>query len=145
MNHPSTTRWQNRLWGGEVWSEEGYLSKRRFIPKAMRFSLLCAAEHLLGEKSRAPEKSMNKSSSKNPSQSVQTVTSRAFYFLFLKCIVFIKEPRNCPLSPLLSTCIISHLFCSWSFHWQTSMRALCIAGADLNAVRPAKKQCEVYT
>lgn len=49
MNHLST-RWQNRMSGGEVWSEEGYLSRRRFIPKAMRFSLLCAAEHLLGRK-----------------------------------------------------------------------------------------------
>lgn len=48
IDHLSTKRWQNRMSGGEVWSEEGYLSRRRFIPKAMRFSLLCAAEHLLG-------------------------------------------------------------------------------------------------
>lgn len=48
IDHLSTKRWQNRMSGGEVWSEEGYLSRRRFIPKAMRFSLLRAAEHLLG-------------------------------------------------------------------------------------------------
>lgn len=48
IDHLSTKRWQNRMSEGEVWSEEGYLSRRRLIPKAMRFSLLCAAEHLLG-------------------------------------------------------------------------------------------------
>lgn len=54
MNHLSTG-WRTER-QEEVWSEEGYLSRRRFIPKAMRFSLLCAAEHLLGGEKESTRK-----------------------------------------------------------------------------------------
>lgn len=111
MNHLST-RWQNRMSGGEVWSEEGYLSRRRFIPKAMRFSLLCAAEHLLGGE---------KESTWKFHEQIPAARARVLFRLSLadKSLLFkyilIKLPRNCPLSPLSITCIISHLFLLMEF------------------------------
>lgn len=106
MNHLST-RWQNRMSGGEVWSEEGYLSRRRFIPKAMRFSLLCAAEHLLGGE---------KESTRKVHEQIPAARARVLFRLSLadqslwSKYILIKLPSNCPFSPLSITCIISHLF-----------------------------------
>lgn len=113
MNHLST-RWQNRMSGGEVWSEEGYLSRRRFIPKAMRFSLLCAAEHLLGGEKSSTWKIHEQIPEARLSLSCADFTSRYFCFSY---ILFIKLPRNYyPLGPLSITCIISHLILFMEFH-----------------------------
>lgn len=106
--------------------------RRRFIPKAMRWFNLLRAEHLWGGKSIAPEKSMNKSAHGTNSD-VGTLANwiprnKAHYSILL------RGTKIWTTIPFAHGIPIGRQACAHC----------AIAGAGKNAVRPAKKQCEMY-
>lgn len=127
----STLRTQNVRRKGLVW--RGLTGqRRRFIPKAMRWFNLLRAEHLWGGKSTAPEKSMNKSAHGTNSD----------LGIFANWI-----PRNEAHYSIISRGTKIWMTIPFA-HGIPIGRQACahcaIAGAGKNAVRPAKKQCEMY-
>lgn len=100
---------QNVRRRGLVW--RGLSVQETLYPQsnALQFAVRSRAP-VGGRKGEHLKNPWTNSSSKSPCL-VQTVTSRQVSVVY----IFIKLPRNCPLSPLSITWIISHLFLLMEF------------------------------